>query len=59
MDMYLINGSVKCQACIDGNHLSYGSDHRCGEKDRSDCKNVGTIGDTVVQCNCNEEEVCT
>jgi hypothetical protein len=52
MDMYLINGTVICKACLDGNHMSYGHDHRDSEKNRSDCKNVGTIGDTVVQCCC-------
>jgi hypothetical protein len=52
MDMYLSKGGVICKACLDGNHMSYGHDHRTGEENRADCKNVGVVGDTVVQCCC-------
>ncbi len=52
MNMYLVGCSVICQACIDGNHISYGHDHRNSEEGRSDCKNVGTLGSTLVQCSC-------
>lgn len=42
-----------CQSCLDGEHLSYGVDHRDGEDGRCDCKNVSEDGKS--QCGCNPD----
>ena len=42
-----------CESCLSGDHLSYGSDHRQGEKGRCDCKNVNES--RTSQCACNPE----
>ncbi len=53
MDMYITtDGSVQCESCKNGEHLSYGDDHRDGPEGRNDCKNVGVLNGKVVQCNC-------
>jgi hypothetical protein len=40
-----------CQSCLDGDHQSYGYDHRTHEEGRCDCKNVSE--DNRSQCCCN------
>ena len=40
-----------CKSCLSGDHLSYGQDHRQGEKGRCGCKNVSG----GAQCACNPE----
>ena len=41
-----------CQSCLDGEHKSYGDDHRNGPPERCDCKN---ILDDKTQCMCSPE----
>ena len=42
-----------CQSCLDGEHNSYGCDHRDGPPERRDCKNLSK--DRKTQCMCNPE----
>lgn len=42
-----------CQSCLDGEHWTYGWDHRAGEVDRRDCKNL--TDDGRHQCACNPD----
>lgn len=44
-----------CESCLSGKHLSYGDDHRLGDKGRCDCKNMGETESKSVQCLCNNE----
>ena len=43
--------SPVCESCLEGEHVSYGDDHRLGEKDRRDCKSV----EDNVQCICTPD----
>ncbi len=54
--IYLSDGGFVyvCKNCLEGNHISYGSDHRLGEQvDRRDCKNISDDGQH--QCGCTED----
>ena len=53
---YVKSGDVSvwvCEACLNGTHISYGTDHRIGEQYRRDCKNVSN--DNSRQCWCNPD----
>ena len=46
-----------CKSCLDGEHLSYGVDHRDGDPNHCGCKNVGVDranGESkkTTQCGC-------
>lgn len=42
-----------CESCLKGDHMSYGCDHRTGEKYRRGCKNLSDARDK--QCGCGPD----
>ena len=58
MDMTKVKNSngvdiFVCKSCIDGEHISYGHDHRDGDRHHNDCKNMGLSKEFgSIQCCC-------
>ena len=47
-----------CQSCLNGHHMSYGTDHRSneeGDEGRRSCKNVGILDNKQMQCMCSQD----